>query len=212
KSFSVPVFGVVLRDNSIILRLESAIPVTTFNDAATSDIQVIYTPGTANNLLNNNGTAIAGFSKKVANLSPQTFTYNYNPVSGTRNNYHVSQQLITIQFNSPLNVTASVDPTLFTVTNNSSGASVGISEVFVTPKSVVINLQEAVGSDYLITYNGTGSNQPLKTIQKNIDGQIIVIDPFTIDSSSPPTTVGQVNRTFSNVSASNSPVDTNSLL
>ncbi|MBR8830796.1 MAG: FG-GAP repeat protein [Chlorogloea purpurea SAG 13.99] len=87
---NVPVFGAIVQNSSVILRLEGPIPYSTLNGASDSNIKVSYTPDAdqADNLQDSGGNSIAGFSDlAVTNNTPQTFVYTYNPVGGTGDNY-----------------------------------------------------------------------------------------------------------------------------
>lgn len=188
---TVPVFGVITQGNTTILRLESAIPQTNLNDQPFSNIKVTY----------QNNAPIP-----VVNQSANTFTYNYNPISGTNSNYQVTGQQVVIAFNATLNPNIIPDSSLFQVTDT-NGNSISISSVIVTSRSVILTLSGS-SSTYSVSYSGSSSSGNVLTTEDNV-----AISDFKIASNTPPSTAGQVNRTYSNVPAgTTSAITTNPLL
>ncbi|WP_228016687.1 SwmB domain-containing protein [Synechocystis sp. LEGE 06083] len=189
---TIPVFGVLTRDNTTILRLESAIPQTALNDQPFSKITVSY----------QNKTPIP-----VVNQSANTFTYNYNPISGTGSNYQVTDQQVIVAFNATLNPNITPDLSRFQVTD-ANGNLISINSVSVAPRSVVLTLSGNSSSTYSVNYSSSSGSGNVLTTEDNV-----AISDFNIASNTPPNTAGQVNRTYSNVSGTTgNTITTNPLL
>ncbi|BFM40401.1 SwmB domain-containing protein [Synechocystis sp. LKSZ1] len=187
----VPVFGVITQGDTTLLRLESALPVTTLNNESFSNITVTY----------QNNAPIP-----VINQSSNTFTYNYNPISGTNSNYQVTEQQILVAFNAILNPTITPALSRFDVTDV-NGNSILIESVAVTPNSVILTLAGTPSGLYSVNYSSNGTGNLLTTA----DGGVIT--SFNIASNAPPSTSAQVNRTYSNIpAASGNTITTNPLL
>ncbi|MBE9174184.1 FG-GAP repeat protein [Synechocystis salina LEGE 06155] len=190
---TVPVFGVIVQENALILRLESSIPYATLNDQPLTDnITVSY-----------NGNQLKDFTKiTVINNSAQTLVYTYDPTSGNGNNYTNTNQQITIAFNTPLDTSIIPDGSQFIVTT-SDGSKInliapnqnGQQPVYVNKNSVVLTLAQTItqGENYTVQYtpktNQGGSNNLESASKQDITS-------FTISNSTPSTTAGDVNNTF----------------
>ncbi|WLT37724.1 hypothetical protein NON20_18600 [Synechocystis sp. B12] len=189
---TVPVFGVITQGNTTILRLESAIPQTNLNDQPFSNIKVTY----------QNNAPIP-----VVNQSANTFTYNYNPISGTGSNYQVTDQQVIVAFNATLNPNITPDLSRFQVTD-ANGNLISINSVSVAPRSVVLTLSGNSSSTYSVNYSSSSGSGNVLTTEDNV-----AISDFNIASNTPPNTAGQVNRTYSNVSGTTgNTITTNPLL
>ncbi len=193
---TIPVFDVIVQDDSVILRLESSIPYTTLNDQpVTNNITVSYTGNQLNGLTENPVTVI--------NNSSQTPVYVYDPTSGTGTSYTNANQQITITFNAPLNTNVIPDSSQFVVTD-SDGVVIDLisseennqKPIYVNQNSVVLTLNGEhgtipLGENYTVQYTPKENSSNNLESASNQD-----IDLFSISNSSPPTTAGNVNRTF----------------
>ncbi|MBD2651916.1 FG-GAP repeat protein [Synechocystis sp. FACHB-383] len=188
---TVPVFDVIVQENAVILRLERSIPYATLNDQPLTDnITVSYS-----------GNQLNDFTKStVINNSAQTLVYTYDPTSGNGNNYTNTNQQITIAFNTPLDTNVIPDASQFVVTT-SDGTTInliapnqnGQQPVYVNKNSVILTLAQTIPQEenYTVKYTEIqGESNNLQT-PSNQD-----IASFTIDSSSPSTTAGDINNTF----------------
>ncbi|BFM40072.1 SwmB domain-containing protein [Synechocystis sp. LKSZ1] len=187
---TIPVFDVVIQGNTIILRLEQAIPYATLNDQPLSDsipnpITVTYS-----------GNQLNDFTHvTVTNNSSQNITYTYDPTRGTQSLYENNAQQIAINFNTPLNPQSIPDPDFFTITttnNTTLQLSPASSAIQINAKSLVLTLASSLpaGEIYTVTYNPSGTEDILTTANNQ------PISAFSISSANPPTAAGSVNSTF----------------
>ncbi|WP_223342174.1 SwmB domain-containing protein [Synechocystis sp. PCC 7339] len=188
---TIPVFGVIVQGNAVILRLERSIPYATLNDQPLTDnITVSYS-----------GNQLNDFTKStVINNSAQTLVYTYNPTSGTGNNYTNTNQQITIAFNTPLDINVVPDASQFVITT-SDGTTInlispnqnGQQPIYVNKNSVILTLSQTIpqGEIYTVKYTETqgGSSNLQSTVNQDIAS-------FSISNSSPSTTAGDVSNTF----------------
>ena len=149
---TIPVFDVIVQNNTVILRLESSIPYQSLNDQPLTDnITVSYS-----------GNQLDGFKESnVVNNSAQTLVYTYDPTSGTGNNYTNTNQQITIAFNTPLDTNIIPDASQFVVTA-SDGTTInlispnqnGQQPIYVNKNSVVLTLAQTIpqGENYTVQY------------------------------------------------------------
>ncbi|MBD2651900.1 hypothetical protein H6G45_00030, partial [Synechocystis sp. FACHB-383] len=188
---TIPVFGVIVQGNTVILRLERSIPYTTLNDQPLTDnITVSYS-----------GNQLNDFTKStVINNSAQTLVYTYDPTSGNGNNYTNTNQQITIAFNTPLNTDIVPDASQFIV-KDSDGSTInlispnpnGQQPIYVNKNSVVLTLAQTIpqGENYTVQYTPTQGGSDNLESSSNQD-----IASFIISNASSSTTAGDTNSTF----------------
>ncbi|QHU99213.1 hypothetical protein BWK47_03125 [Synechocystis sp. CACIAM 05] len=208
---TIPVFGAVISGNDVILRLGTSIPYTTQDGAPPPNLNInlTYTQNQTGQgvLLDQSQQPIASTNFSVTNNTPQTFTYNYNPVSGTGNTYAVNQQQVIIQFNTALDTSFIPDASQFTITD-ANKKSFTVNQVSLNNQRVLLTLSAPLTTSYTVTYTqNTNANQNLTTkTTKTIEGTVIqgtTIDDFNVDSANALTSVGLINRTFANSGPTN---------
>jgi uncharacterized repeat protein (TIGR02059 family) len=191
---NIPVFDVIVQENSVILRLEQTIPYSTLNDQPFSDIQVSYIPSNTP-LTDTQGQLIPSFTDlAVTNNTSQNFVYFYNPTSGTDNNYASTQQQIAINFNTSLNTNSDAIPlTSQFIVTSSNGQTINFSAVAVNQNSVTLTLAQNIPSGDTYTVQYTPNPSRINNLQ---DASGKLIRSFTSSSTTSPTEAGIVNSTF----------------